>query len=144
MKIDKLINKFGAMAGWNNVIVVLLGRVLEGITELSYSDKVEMENVYGAGGMPIGRAKGNYSATLSMTLYREEVIALQQSLPPGRRIQDIEPFDIVVHYEYNNYICKDVIRNCQFTNNAVEVKQNDKTIAVKFEMITSHIDHNAV
>lgn len=144
MKIDKLINKFGTMAGWNNVTAILLGRELEGITELSYSDAVEMENVYGSGGMPIGRAQGNYSAKVSLTLYMEELIALQHSLPPGRRIQDIEPFDIPVQYDYKNYIYKDVIRNCQFTNNGVEVKQNDKTIAVKFEMITSHIDHNVV
>lgn len=144
MKIDKLINKFGTMAGWNNVTAVLLGRELEGITELSYSDAVEMENVYGSGGMPIGRAKGNYTAKVSLTLYMEELIALQHSLPPGSRIQDIEPFDIPVQYDYKNYIYKDVIRNCQFTNNGVEVKQNDKTIAVKFEMITSHIDHNVL
>lgn len=144
MKIDRLINKFGLMAGWNNVTVVLLGRELEGITELSYSDAVEMENVYGRNGMPIGRAEGNYGAKTSITLYMEEIIALQHSLPPGRRIQDIEPFDIIVHYDYNNYIFKDVIRNCQFTDNGVEVKQNDKTISTKLGLITSHIDHNVV
>ena len=144
MQINKLINKFGTMAGWNNITVVMLGRELEGITELSYSDNVEMENVYGSGGMPIGRARGNYAAEVSLTLYIEELIALQHSLPPGKRIQDIEPFDIPVLYEYNNYIYKDVIRNCQFTKKSVEVKQNDKTIAMKFEMITSHIDHNVV
>ena len=41
-----LINKFGRVAGWNNVQVVMLGRQVEGITALSYKDSVEKENVY--------------------------------------------------------------------------------------------------
>ena len=31
-----LINKFGKIAGWNSVKVVMLGRQVEGITALSY------------------------------------------------------------------------------------------------------------
>ena len=33
-----LINKFGKLAGWTRVKVVLLGRQVEGITALSYID----------------------------------------------------------------------------------------------------------
>lgn len=39
--IGTLINKFGRVAGWNNVKVVMLGRQVEGITALSYKDSVE-------------------------------------------------------------------------------------------------------
>lgn len=144
MKIDKLINKFGYMAGWNNVTVNLLGRDLEGITELAYSDETEKENVYGAGGMPVGRGAGNYAAEASITLLREEVVALQKSLPPGSRLQDIAPFDIVVQYEYDGFIYTDRIRNAEFKGNGVEVKQNDKTISRKYDLIVSHIEYNVV
>lgn len=142
MKIESLINKFGHMAGWNNVTANLLGRDLEGITELSYMDETEKENAYGAGNMPIGRGVGNYSAKASVTLYKEEVIALQMAVGPGKRLQDIAPFDITVQYEYNGFVYVDRIRNCEFTGNGSEVKQNDKTIAYKYDLIVSHINWN--
>lgn len=79
-----LINKFGRVAGWNNVKVVMLGRQVEGITALSYKDSVEKENVYGAGGMPVGRGEGNYKAEASITLLKEEVNALLLALDRER------------------------------------------------------------
>lgn len=135
-----LINKFGKMAGWNSVSVTMLGRTIEGITQLAYNDSQETENAYGRGGKPIGRAVGNYTATASITLYKEEVIALQLAIGPRKNIMDIEPFDISVLYEYQGMIYKDVIRNCQFTNNGVDVKQNDKTIATQYTLLPSHVD----
>ena len=123
-----LINKFGRVAGWNNVQVVMLGR--------------QVENVYGAGGMPVGRGEGNYKAEASITLLKEEVNALLLALGPGKRITDIEPFDIPVVYKYKNFMLKDVIRNVEFTDNGVDVKQGDKSIAVQFTLLPSHIDWN--
>lgn len=140
-----IINKFGVMQGWNSVTVNLLGRDLEGITELSYSDSRKKENVYGAGEYPIGRGRGNYEAKASITLLKEEVDALKLVLPRGKTIQDIAPFDMVVEYETENgLIKKDRIRNCEFTDDSVEVKQNDLTIATKYELLISHIEWNVI
>ena len=135
-----LINKFGRVAGWNNVKLVMLGRQVEGITALSYKDNQEKENVYGAGSMPVGRGSGNYKAEASITLLKEEVNALLMALGPGKRLTDIEPFDIPVIYEYDGLVMKDVIRNVEFTDNGVDVKQGDKSIATQYTLITSHID----
>lgn len=77
-----LINKFGKIAGWNSVKVVMLGRQVEGITALSYKDSKEKENIYGAGEFPVGRGEGNYKAEASITLLKEEVNALQLALGP--------------------------------------------------------------
>lgn len=137
-----LINKFGKVAGWNSITATALGRDFEGITELSYNDSVEKENVYGAGGFPVGRGEGNYAAEASITLFKEEADALQLALGPGRRLTDIAPFDIAVQYDYLGKIYKDRIRNAEFTGRSVEVKQNDKVIATKFDLIISHIDWN--
>jgi hypothetical protein len=139
-----LINKFGKVAGWNSVTVTMMGRDVEGITELKYNDTVEKENIYGAGGMPIGRGSGNYAATCSITLIKEEVDALQLTLGPGKRLTDIAPFDIAVAYEYLGRIYTDRIRNCEFTGRSVEVKQNDKVIATSYDLIVSHIDWNII
>lgn len=138
-----LINKFGTMQGWNSITVNLLGRDIEGISELSYNDSETKENVYGAGKYPIGRSRGNYEPEASISLYKEEADALRESLGKGKRIQDISPFDIVVEYERENgEIVKDRIRNCEFTNDGVEVSQSDGTIVTEYTLIVSHIEWN--
>lgn len=137
-----LINKFGKVAGWNSITTTMLGRDLEGITELSYNDDVDKENIRGAGKYAIGRGEGNYSAECSITLLKEEVDALQISLGPGKRLSDIAPFDIAVSYEYLGVVYKDRIRNCEFRGRGVDVKQGDKSIVTKFDLIISHIDWN--
>jgi hypothetical protein len=139
-----IINKFGKLAGWSSITVNLLGRDVEGIIELAYNDGTEKENFYGAGNMPVGRGVGNYSAKASITLYQEEIVALQRSLGPGGRLEDIAPFDINVHYEYRDFIYKDRIRNCEFPGRGTEIKQNDKTIAYKFDLLVSHVDWNII
>lgn len=136
-----LINKFGTLAGWNSVTANMLGRDIEGITQLSYDDKVDKKNVYGAGNMPIGRSEGNYEAKASITLYKEELIGLQATIGSGK-LQDIAPFDITVQYEYSGFLYKDRIRNCEFLNNGVDVKQADGTIATKIDLVVSHIEWN--
>lgn len=136
---SSLINKFGKLAGWNCITVNLLGRDVEGINELDYNDNTEKENVYGAGKFPVGRGEGNYEAKASITLLKEEVNALQNSLPPTVGLDAIAPFPIVVEYEYNGFKKRDIIHNCEFKGSGVAVKQGDKSIATKYELVTSHI-----
>jgi hypothetical protein len=134
-----LINRFGKIAGWNSKKVNILGRNIEGITKIQYTDNQEMNPEYGAGGYPVGYSEGNYQATASVTLFMEEIIALQKSLTPGLRLQDIPPFDIVVSYTYNNMLVKDIIRNCKFKNNGREVGQGEGKVLVEMELLCSHI-----
>lgn len=137
-------NKFGTMAGWNNVTANLLGRDLEGVNEIEYDDSDDLQNVYGKGKYPVGRGGGNYEAKASITLFLEEIIALQRSLLPGNHLSSIAPFDVTVEYEYSGFKYKDRIRNAQFKGRGISVKQGDKTIAYKFELVVSHIDWNIV
>lgn len=138
-----IINKFGKLQGWNSITLTLLGRDIEGMTELAYDDTITLENAYGAGKYPVGRTEGNYEATASVTLYKEEHDALMRSLPPGIRLQELPPFDIPVQYEGNaGVIQKDIIRNVQFMKRGIEVKQGDGSIGMKMELVVSHIDWN--
>ena len=139
-----IVNKFGTMQGWNSITLNIFGRDVEGISSLSYDDTVEKENVRGVGNMPIGRSRGNYEATASIGLFKEEVDAIQKALAPGKRLQDIAAFDIVVQYDRNGVIQKDVIHNCEFTNRGVDVSQGDGTISTDYELIVSHITWNAI
>lgn len=130
------------MAGWNSATLNLYGRDVEGISELGYDDNVDKEKIYGAGRMPIGVGEGNYEANVNLKLYKEEVIAIMDSLPPGVRLQDIGPTDIVVQYEYQNRIYKDIIRNFEIVKIGKAVKQGDKVVDQTVECICSHIDWN--
>lgn len=137
-----IVNKFGRMLGWNQVKLVLYGRTVEGVSELSYNDSVEKEVVMGAGRMPIGTAEGPYKAEASLTLYIEEYNALLDSMPANTRIQDIPATDVPVLYELRNTVKKDVLRNMEFTGATKEVKQGDKVIAMKMGVFITHIDWN--
>ena len=130
------------MAGWNSVTLNLFGRDAEGIAEVSYDDTIDKELIYGAGKMPIGVGEGDYKAKFGLKLYQEEVIAIMDSLPPGVRLQDIGPTDVIVQYTYNTRICKDIIRNVEFTKVGKAVKKGDKTVDQAVECICTHIDWN--
>ena len=140
-----IINKFGIMQGWNSILCNLLGRDVEGFTSIKYTDEVAKENVKGGGGFPIGRSRSNYEAEASIALYKEEVDAIRLSLPKGKRLQDIAPFDITIDYVDNDgIITRDRIRNCEFTNSGVEASQGDGTISMEYKLIISHIEYNVI
>ncbi|MCE9540628.1 MAG: hypothetical protein K8R85_15625 [Bacteroidetes bacterium] len=137
-----IINSFGKIIGWNNVTYNAYNRDIEGIAEIEYSDEVKSENEYGAGGFPMGQSSGNYEAKGSVTLYSEEIVGLQSSLPPGVRIQDIPPAPINVVYELNGSVVRDVLNNCRIKNVGKAVKQGDGKITHKCDLLISHIDWN--
>ena len=138
----QIINNFGNVNGWNQHEVVLMGRKLVGISKIAYSDSTEIEAVYGAGGYPIGTGEGNYSAECSMTLLKEEVEALLNSLPAGSRLQDIPPVDVPVQTIRAGKVTKDVIRNFRFSGLGKEVNQNDKSVYLEMPCFCTHIDWN--
>ena len=116
-----IINKFGTLQGWNRITVNIMGRDVEGITKVAYNDTLEIENVYGAGAYPIGEGEGNYAATASVTLLKEEYDAIQAAIPRGRSISSIPAFDIVVEYALpDGRILKDRLKNCRFTGRGVD------------------------
>ncbi|MEC3876136.1 MULTISPECIES: hypothetical protein [Chryseobacterium] len=143
MRAGSIINSLGKLQGWNNITTNLFAHDVVGITELAYDDTTKKENVYAAGQYMVGRSEGNYEAKASVTLLKEEVDAILDTLPPGTRLQDIEPSDIVVQFAMKTgKIRKDIIRNAEFTGNSIDVKQGDGSIAIKLELIISHIDWN--
>lgn len=137
-----LINAFGRMAGWNSATFNVFGRDVEGISEFAYDDMIDKELIYGAGRMPIGTGEGDYKPKVSAKLYQEEVIAIMDAMPKGKRIQDAAPTDIIIRYEYQMRIYMDIIRNVEFVKIGRAVKKGDKTVDQAVEMICTHIDWN--
>jgi hypothetical protein len=134
-------NYLGKLTGWNNTTMNILGRDVIGIDEFEYDDNTKKENAYGAGSMPIGWTEGNYESKFSLSLYVEEENAIQAMLPPGKRLQDVAPFDSVGQYVNPNTgkIVTDIIHNCQFTGRSKKGKNGEGKMVNKHEMLISHI-----
>jgi hypothetical protein len=136
----------GVEYGWCDIQVMLLGRRLEGITEVSYETKKAKKNVYGRGTKVISRGRGNEEPTASITLTGKEMDALERALPKGKKITDISPFKIVVAYapeDGSNLVRKDELLDCEFTNQPKGAKQGDENTEHQLELIVGDILYNA-
>lgn len=130
----------GSLYSWGDITATIGGVPVTGITAVEYEDKQDVVNKYGAGRYPVGRAKGRITPSAKITLYQEELDAIQAQAPMGR-IQDLAPFDLTVTYIPDTGIVKtDKIRNCQFTGNSRKWKEGDTGQEVELELVPSHIE----
>jgi hypothetical protein len=136
IKYQPLIN--GQAYDWSNIVCTLLGNVAIGISKIDYEVKQDMTDNWGAGINPVSRGFGNRKATASITLYMEEMEALQTLI--GGNVQDIPEFDILVQF-YTNPLAPvtHTLKNCRFTNNFRKINQNDMNVSIECELIVSHI-----
>ena len=139
----KIINKFGVLTGWRNITVNMMGRDLEGISSVQYGDSMDMQNEYGGGNYPVGQSISNYKPeNVKLELFAEEVMALQTQLPKGFKLQDIPAFNIIVEYDYQGSLYKDICRNCRIMKVDKPAKQGDGKLTQTIECLMSHIDSN--
>ena len=86
---------------WEDMHIVLPSGEAVGITEIKYTDGQSIEARYGRGAVPRGWGRGNYEASGSMVLDRDEwekfKLALKATSGTGG-IYDHTPFPIVVSY----------------------------------------------
>ena len=131
----------GAEPSWGNLKVNIAGFQESAITAINYEDDQAIENIYGAGQIPVGRGYGNITPKASLTVLRSAVEAIRDS-SDTRRLQDIAPFDIVVCFIPMNgsKIVIHKIRNCQFTKDALDIKQGDTKNEVTLDLVISHIE----
>jgi len=131
----------GQTYAWSNITLSLLNGIVQGVTNIDYSDSQEIDEVYGAGINPIGRGFGNYAAEATITLQMEELESII-SVAPNGRLQDIQDFNIVVAYtpDAAAKVVTHKLMNCRFKNNGRTVAQNDKFIEFECELAVSHIE----
>ena len=129
----------GVLHGWADVIVAVSGVPVTGITSIEYDDKQEIVNKHGAGRYPVGRGRGRITSEAKITLYLEEVLALQAKSRTGR-LQDLGQFDVSVSYlNQEGVIITDVIKNCEFAETSRKTSEGDTEIKVDITLVPSHI-----
>lgn len=92
----------GRRYSWASIEVKVAGRILTGITEVSYKNTVEREGVRGAGRQKLGTTEGDLDSEASMTLLAEDYYALLDLLAPNKVGAFDKQFTVVVSYTAPN------------------------------------------
>jgi len=103
---------------WEDISVTLPQGEAVGITEIKYEDQQEITARYGKGGIARSWGRGNYEASGSMVLDRDEWEKLKSALTDGTTggIYDHTPFTIVVSYANSDMgTVTDTLKNCRIT-----------------------------
>lgn len=87
----------GEEYSWGHIKTCINGVPVTGIVAISYGDKQDIQNNYGAGRYPVSQSKGRITPSAKITLYMSEVVSLVANAP-NHRLQDIAPFNIEVAY----------------------------------------------
>ena len=131
----------GVNYSWADISFVLFGRIIKGITEISYQKNSKKENNYGQGSEPISRGYGNNEYTASFTIYRDEwlgVIALAPSLDPTL----IPLFDIPIVFGSSRVSSQtDVLRGCEFIEDSFKASQGEQKLLIQIPLIIAGISH---
>lgn len=131
----------GIEYSWGDIVCLINGSMVTGITGIEYSDEQEVTENYGAGRYPVSRSKGRITCTGKVTLYASEVNALTKLTSNGR-LQDLAAFDIIVSYvpDEGGVVVTDKLRNCQFKKNSRSWSEGDTNEAVDLDLAISHIE----
>ena len=120
---------------WSDVSISIGGRILEGATEVEYTEKQDKETLYGRGNKPHKIVRGNKSYEGKISVWQSELEAMVQDAP-GKSILNLN-FDIIVSYvpEDRGVIVTDVLSGCEFTETKKAMKQGDKNMLVELPII---------
>ena len=124
---------------WNNITLILFGVPVVGITDISWKEDNINVNNYGAGRYPVSFGQGNVSYSGSITLYKEEVLAIINAAP-GKSLANIPPVSVILQYSGDgvNYNTEE-IQNVRFLSEDFKAKQNDTSLLMTVPFIFAGI-----
>jgi hypothetical protein len=131
----------GEMYSWGQVIVKIAGVPVTGITAISYKESQEVTPQQGAGRYAVGYKRGRISVEASITLHKDEVVALEDAAPFGR-LQDYAPFDIEVHFAHptTSKIRTDILKQCLFSENGDSWSEDNNGDTIELPLICPYIE----
>lgn len=120
----------GNQYDWESVEIQLPNGVAQDITDISYSDEQEITAQYGKGSIPRGFGRGNYKASGSLTLAKQEYEAMKKAL--GGSVYQTKPCSIVVAYANDDMLAvTDTLPDVKFTKTDTGAKQGDARVGEK-------------
>jgi hypothetical protein len=120
--------------GWKDVSIVVLGRTIEGITDVKVSRKTVKERQYGRGNKPQAILSGNEEVSGAITLLQDELEAINlaiQAAQPGLDITKVS-VDIVINYENTEGVSTtDIVVGAQFEEYEKALSQGDTKMQIE-------------
>ncbi|HBV41432.1 MAG TPA: hypothetical protein DEB43_02145 [Desulfovibrio sp.] len=111
----------GRQYDWEDISVMLPSGQAIGITEIKYEDGQSVTARYGKGAVPRGYGRGNYEASGSMVLDRDEweKFKIYLAATGKGKIYDHTPFTVVVMYANNDMgTITDTLKSCKIGKNS--------------------------
>ena len=121
---------------WASIKIMMLGKLVTGVTKISYKKKMEKEARYAMGDTAHSIQHGNRSVDGSIEITQSEAIALNLTARAAgyRDILDVE-FDIIVTYTKGGVLAIDTIKFASLTEDPREMTQGDKSMKVNVPFI---------
>lgn len=120
---------------WPDLTIVFGGRIIEGITELEYTEKQEKDKLYGRGSSPHKVLRGNKDYEGKITLWQSELEAMTRDAPDNDILK--LNFDIVASYVPHDggQVVIDILKSVEFTEVKKAFKQGDKNMLVELPIV---------
>lgn len=127
----------GTEYAFEDVKVVLFGRLLTGIVSISYGVNKVYTNIMGMGNRPVKRGRGAKNAENTVVrVTQSELEAFQRALPAGVDITDAAPTNITVSYApVGGVITTDVIPYAQCTGFSKSVSSSDDHMEIDLTFV---------
>lgn len=142
--VTTLIN--GIEYSWSSVNFVISGTLIEGITDISYSQNLQITPLYGRGNKVNSYSVGNHEYTGSITIRKSELdkltVGSQNALKES--ILHLEPFPINIVYKSldDARIVTEQLLNVMFTTIDTSSSQNDEAVTVNLNFLFT--DFNSI
>lgn len=122
-----------------DVRLVLFGRLVTGITAISYEDSKDVQVHHGNNGQAVSYTKGNKTCVGSITLEMIEVEAIQAASPDGD-ITNIPPFNVAVSYVPDGgTMVTHTLEGALFTKNSRDTSSGGGRIEVELPLMLANI-----
>jgi hypothetical protein len=135
----------GVEYAWEDLQVVMLGRPVIGITEVSYKVMREKRNIWGRGNKPVARGRGPKNYEGKIKLLQSELEALQRGLAKGSDPTDIRPFQVVCAYqiEPGGIVTTDIWEDVEILEFEKAMKTTDLNMEIELPVIIGEIRYNS-
>jgi hypothetical protein len=130
---------------WEDIKIILPGTALpsDGVVGIKYDSNKEHVNIYGAGDSPVSMGRGKREFTASVTVLQSVIEGMQSSLPRGKSLLDLTPFNITVSYApAGGTAITDQLIGCRIAKLPKEMKSGDTHMEVELEIIPFNIKYN--
>jgi hypothetical protein len=140
-------NSKTAQFAWKNIVAIIGGRPVAGITDIEYGTEKDLDEIYGAGDSPqfIGEGNKSYSGTIELLQNDYEALVETAKNEGGDDITDLE-VSIVVSYIPKGIanLPKTVIDRLvgvKFSSDGKKMSQGDKFLKMSLPFKCLGIEH---